>query len=242
SMAPRLLASPAASAGRVIRRLMRHSPWGVPLAAAVLLAVGALVASGPLPAASAATQPVPPGLGGQNWTAVPTHAKVVALTFDAGANADGVQSILATLAKYHVPATFFLTGNFVRDFPAQAKAIAAAGQRIGDHSVSHPYFTTLRPAVRGERLTTADAALTQRFRAEHQLIRADIEQLRIAADALTTDPLAAPAAMAPARGRPRYVRNRPWVDLGLPGSVVGGEQVERVRLVFLGWCPGGRAP
>ena len=31
-----------------------------------------------------------PGLGGQNWTAIPTNAKVVALTFDAGANADGV--------------------------------------------------------------------------------------------------------------------------------------------------------
>ena len=108
------------------------------LAATAMLAAG--VVSGPLPAASAATQPVPPGLSGQNWTAIPTHAKVVALTFDAGANADGVQSILATLARYRVRATFNLTGNFVRDFPAQSKAIAAAGQRIGDHSVSHPVF------------------------------------------------------------------------------------------------------
>ena len=93
-LAPRWLASPAARAGRVIGRLMR--PWQrvVPLAAAVFLAAGVLAVSGPLPAASAATQPVPPGLGGRNWTAIPTHAKVVALTFDAGANADGVQSIL----------------------------------------------------------------------------------------------------------------------------------------------------
>ena len=57
----------------------------------------------------------------------------------------------------------------------------------------------LRPVASTERLTNADAALTRRFRAEHQLIRADIEQLRIAADALTTDPLAAPAAMAQVR-------------------------------------------
>ena len=77
----------------------------MPLAAAVFLAAGALAASGPLPTASAATQRVLPGLGGRNWTAIPAHAKVVALTFDAGANADGVRSILATLAKYHVPAT-----------------------------------------------------------------------------------------------------------------------------------------
>jgi len=122
---------------RFIRRLMGHWPRVAPLA---LIAAGALAVAAPLPAASAATRPVPPGLGGQNWTAIPTHAKVVALTFDAGANADGVQPILGTLAKYNVRATFNLTGNFVRDFPAPSKAIAAAGQRIGDHSVSHPYF------------------------------------------------------------------------------------------------------
>ena len=125
---------------RIIRGLARHVPPVVPLA---VIAVGALAMSGLVPAASAAARPVPPGLGGQNWTAIPTHAKVVALTFDAGANADGVQSILGTLAKYRVRATFFLTGNFVRDFPAPSKAIAGAGQRIGDHSVSHPYFTKL---------------------------------------------------------------------------------------------------
>jgi heavy metal translocating P-type ATPase len=56
----------------------------------------------------------------------------------------------------------------------------------------------LRPVAAG-RLTAADAAMTQRFRAEHTHIRADIEQMRIAADALTTDPRAAPAAMAQVR-------------------------------------------
>lgn len=69
----------------------------------------------------------------------------MALTFDAGANADGVASILKTLEEYHVPATFFLTGRFVEMFPAASRAVAAAGERIGDHSVSHPYFTQLTP-------------------------------------------------------------------------------------------------
>ena len=95
---------------------MEHVPRVGPLAATTVLAAGALAAAAPLPAASAATQPVPPGLAGQNWTAIPTHAKVVALTFDAGANADGVRSILGTLAQYRVTATFFLTGDFVRAF------------------------------------------------------------------------------------------------------------------------------
>ena len=141
---------------RIIRGLARHVPPVVPLA---VIAVGALAMSGLVPAASAAARPVPPGLGGQNWTAIPTHAKVVALTFDAGANADGVQSILGTLAKYRVRATFFLTGNFVRDFPAPSKAIAGAGQRIGDHSVSHPYFTKLTDAQIRDQVLSAESQI-----------------------------------------------------------------------------------
>jgi len=137
------------------RRLVRHWTRIGPLAAMAALAVFASI-----PAASAVTQPVPPGLSGQNWTVVPTHAKVVALTFDAGANADGVQSILGTLARYHAQATFNLTGNFVRDFPAQAKAIAAAGQRIGDHSVSHPDFTKLTDAQIRDQVLSAQSAIT----------------------------------------------------------------------------------
>jgi len=153
SMARRLLIIPAARAGKLTRWLSRPAPRAGPLAAAAFLAAGVLAAAGPLPAASAAT--VPPGLGGQNWTAIPTTAKVVALTFDAGANADGVPPILATLGKYHVTATFMLTGNFARDFPAQSKAIAAAGYRIGDHSVSHPYFTQLTDAQMRDQVLSA---------------------------------------------------------------------------------------
>ena len=72
---------------------------------------------------------------------------MVALTFDAGANADGVAPILATLHHEQVRATFFLTGDFVREFPFAARAIAAAGERIGNHTVSHPYLTRLSDAA-----------------------------------------------------------------------------------------------
>ena len=93
------------------------------------------------------TGPGSPGisgrLAGKDWTYIPTTRQVVALTFDAGANADALPSILATLRREGVPATFFLTGNFVRDFPAAARSIAAAGVRIGDHTITHPYLTQL---------------------------------------------------------------------------------------------------
>lgn len=46
----------------------------------------------------------------------------------------GTAPVLAALRAGNVPATFFLTGNFVRDFPAASRSIAAAGMRIGDHT------------------------------------------------------------------------------------------------------------
>ena len=98
-----------------------------------------------------AAPPVTGWLAGTDWTYIPTTRHVVALTFDAGANADAVPSILATLRRDHVPATFFLTGNFARAFPAAARAIAAAGYRIGDHTITHPHLSPLSDAaVRGE--------------------------------------------------------------------------------------------
>jgi peptidoglycan/xylan/chitin deacetylase (PgdA/CDA1 family) len=98
-----------------------------------------------------ATSPGSPGisgwLAGKDWTYIPTTRRVVALTFDAGANADAVPPILSTLRREGVPATFFLTGNFVRDFPSAARSIAAAGFRIGDHTITHPYLTGLSDTV-----------------------------------------------------------------------------------------------
>jgi heavy metal translocating P-type ATPase len=90
-----------------------------------------------------------------------------------------------------------------------AMGVAAAGflppvwgallQEAIDVAVILNALRALRTARGAGPLPPADAALTRRFRAEHQVIRADIEQLRIAADALTTDPADAPAAMARVR-------------------------------------------
>ncbi len=104
-------------------------------------------ATAPATSPAPGTRPVTGRLAGKDWTVIPASRPVVALTFDAGANADSVRSILTTLRREKVPATFFLTGNFVRDFPAAAQSIAAAGFRIGDHTVTHPYLTRLSDAA-----------------------------------------------------------------------------------------------
>jgi peptidoglycan/xylan/chitin deacetylase (PgdA/CDA1 family) len=131
----------------------------------------AVPATSPAPPASSlpasATRPAGPGLRpvtgwltGKDWTVIPTSRRVVALTFDAGANADAVPSILATLRREGVPATFFLTGNFARDFPAAARSIAAAGLRIGDHTVSHLYLTKLSDAAVRQEILGGAAQIT----------------------------------------------------------------------------------
>ncbi|MHA6508625.1 polysaccharide deacetylase family protein [Tessaracoccus sp. Y1736] len=83
--------------------------------------------------------------------AFPTERKVVALTFDGGASAQGVASILDTLAARDVAATFFVTGAFARAYPQQVTAMDRAGYPVGNHSNTHPYFTQItNEAIRAE--------------------------------------------------------------------------------------------
>jgi peptidoglycan/xylan/chitin deacetylase (PgdA/CDA1 family) len=87
---------------------------------------------------------------GTRLTRLPTTSKVVALTFDAGANADGVPSILRTLQATGTPATFFLTGKWVQTYPQLAQQIGRSYQ-VGNHTYSHPHLPQLPDAaVRNE--------------------------------------------------------------------------------------------
>src|SRR5688572_30229092 len=78
-------------------------------------------ATSPKPTATTAKPPFPATLRGKDIERMPTASKIVALTFDAGANADSVTAILATLDREQVKATFFLTGDFVTRYPEQAR-------------------------------------------------------------------------------------------------------------------------
>lgn len=59
------------------------------------------------------------------------------LTFDDGPNPDATPRILETLAACGVPAAFFFVGRHVRRFPELARAAAAEGHLIGNHTDSH---------------------------------------------------------------------------------------------------------
>jgi peptidoglycan/xylan/chitin deacetylase (PgdA/CDA1 family) len=80
---------------------------------------------------------------------IPTRQKIVALTFDGGDNAGGARRILATLKRRRVPATFFVTGRWVRRYPRLARAVGAYA--VGNHTYDHADLTRLSSAaVRAE--------------------------------------------------------------------------------------------
>ena len=62
----------------------------------------------------------------------------IALTFDDGPNEPYTRQLLDMLAEHQIRATFFLIGQFVRQRPDLARAIAAGGHLIGNHSMTHP--------------------------------------------------------------------------------------------------------
>ncbi len=54
-----------------------------------------------------------------------------------------IPSMLDTLKKHHVKATFFLEGRWVKNNPDMTKVILDAGHELGNHSYSHPDMARL---------------------------------------------------------------------------------------------------
>ena len=66
----------------------------------------------------------------------------LALTYDDGPNPAATPELLDLLARSQVRATFFLIGEFVRQQPVLARAVAEAGHLIGNHTMTHPRLAT----------------------------------------------------------------------------------------------------
>lgn len=82
-----------------------------------------------------------------------------ALTFDDGPNDGCTQRLLEVLAARDVRATFFLIGKYVRQRPELARAIYAAGHRVGNHTMTHPWLVVTSPRRVREELAGCNAAL-----------------------------------------------------------------------------------
>jgi peptidoglycan/xylan/chitin deacetylase (PgdA/CDA1 family) len=75
-------------------------------------------------------------VAGQIPDRLPTERRVVALTFDAGADRAGAPKILGALSRAGVAATFFMTGRWAELYPQWVHRIAAR-YPIGNHTFDH---------------------------------------------------------------------------------------------------------
>jgi peptidoglycan/xylan/chitin deacetylase (PgdA/CDA1 family) len=71
-------------------------------------------------------------------------ANQIALTYDCGeTGAEQTLGLLDVLSSNNVKATFFLIGEWAESNPGLARRIVDGGHEIGNHSYSHPDYTTL---------------------------------------------------------------------------------------------------
>jgi peptidoglycan-N-acetylglucosamine deacetylase len=73
-------------------------------------------------------------------------AEPVHLTFDDGPDPRWTPRVLELLARHGVTATFFMVGQRALAHPGVARAVAAAGHGLGNHSFSHRHPWRMREA------------------------------------------------------------------------------------------------
>lgn len=103
-------------------------------------------------ATSVATAETPPAVerlhptgmapDGRIWF-VPMQRKEIALTFDDGPYPFYTPLLLHQLDSERAPATFFLVGRTMQEYPQLVERIIASGDELGNHTFNHFTLTTL---------------------------------------------------------------------------------------------------
>lgn len=71
-----------------------------------------------------------------------TDHKIIYLTFDNGYEQGYTAEMLDVLKKKKVPATFFVTGHYLKSEPGLVRRMVKEGHIVGNHSMHHPDLTT----------------------------------------------------------------------------------------------------
>jgi peptidoglycan/xylan/chitin deacetylase (PgdA/CDA1 family) len=90
---------------------------------------------------------------------VETQRPVVALTFDDGPTAQGVDAVLPVLDAHGARATFFLIGREAQNRPDLVRRIVASGHEVGNHSWSHSRMVFRPRGFYGQELRRTEAVL-----------------------------------------------------------------------------------
>ena len=80
----------------------------------------------------------------------------VALTFDDGPDPKYGPAVAAILKQRHVPATFFLVGMRVKQYPQVARLLADDGFELANHTYNHQDLPALKPHTIANELRLCD--------------------------------------------------------------------------------------
>ena len=95
----------------------------------------------------------------------------IALTYDDGPNDPYTFDLLEVLDRFHVHATFFMIGDFVRKRPDIARAVRKAGHVVGSHTMTHPKLMYASAGRIREEIHSANALIEDTLGERLQLFR-----------------------------------------------------------------------
>jgi peptidoglycan-N-acetylglucosamine deacetylase len=108
---------------------------------------------------------------GRVWY-VPMHRKEIALTFDDGPYPFYTPLLLHQLAmEEQTPATFFLVGRTVQEYPELVERILSAGGEVGNHTYNHYALTGLSDGEIQSQIADCGAILAHYTGSEPTLFR-----------------------------------------------------------------------
>jgi peptidoglycan/xylan/chitin deacetylase (PgdA/CDA1 family) len=70
----------------------------------------------------------------------PRGGRRICMTFDGGSTAEVAGDVLDVLKAHGIHTTLFLTGDFIRRFPALVLRIVQDGHEVGNHTQTHPHM------------------------------------------------------------------------------------------------------
>ena len=117
-------------------------------------------------------RPLPGGMAtdGRVWY-VPMARKEIALTFDDGPYPFYTPLLLHQLEADATPATFFLVGRTIQEYPELVERIIASGDEIGNHTYNHFVLTGMSESEIEDQIEACGSLIARYTGAEPTLFR-----------------------------------------------------------------------
>lgn len=90
-----------------------------------------------------------------------SNQKLISITFDDGPHPTLTPKLLGILQKENVPATFYLLGSRVRQYPQVVRSIMEQGHQIGSHTTNHKALTKLSAQQRDKEIQDTISLITR---------------------------------------------------------------------------------